>query len=254
MRLNGVHDLFNDLYTKLTLALFSLVGLLILSGCSAVSPLAINFTPDTLPPEEANAEYRIALGDELEVKFFYNPELNEAVTVRPDGRVSLSLVHEFVAAGRTPSELTEELTNRYAQEFDDPELTVIVRSFNAHRAYVTGEVNEPGEILLDTRLTALQAIARAGDFLPTARRRQVLIIRRDPYAPAPRVVVLDLSGVQNGIGLLEDITLMPYDLVHIPRTNIADVNQFVDQYVRQVIPFDLGIRLDDILYEERHDH
>jgi len=73
------------------------------------------------------------VGDQLEIKFFYDTELNEQVIVRPDGRISLQLVHEVMAAGLTPADLTKLLTAKYAAELKKPELTVIVRSFGARR-------------------------------------------------------------------------------------------------------------------------
>jgi protein involved in polysaccharide export with SLBB domain len=76
-------------------------------------------------------EYRIQIGDQLDIKFFYNPTLNEQVTVRPDGRFSLQLIQEVVAAGLTPAALTRELTDRYALNLKQPEVTVIVRSFGS---------------------------------------------------------------------------------------------------------------------------
>ena len=196
------------------------------------------------------AEYRIAFGDELDIRFFYNPELDELAPVRPDGRISLPLLGEIVAAGRTPSELTATLRSRYSAEMEDPEVTVIVRTFNSHRVYITGEVEEPGEVMLDTRLTALQAIARSGDFAKTARRSQVLLIRRRPYENQPKVAVLDLASVQKAQGFSDDLLLEPYDVLFVPKSRIANVNQFVDQYIKQVLPFDLGFRLDDILFDD----
>ena len=89
-------------------------------------------------------EYRIQVGDQLDIKFFYNPELNEQVTVRPDGRISLQLVHEVMTAGLTPAELTGLLTKKYAAELKKPEVTVIVRSSGGHKIYVDGEVAKPG--------------------------------------------------------------------------------------------------------------
>src|SRR5665811_308373 len=85
------------------------------------------------PPAE---EYRIQAGDQLDIKFFYNKDLNEQVTVRPDGRISLQLVRSIVAAGLTPEQLTDQLTKAYSAQIKDPEVAVIVRSFSSQRVYV----------------------------------------------------------------------------------------------------------------------
>ena len=109
--------------------------LLVLLFLIACTPAVKNPTPlsqhslQTSPYLEQ--EYRIQVGDQLDIKFFYNAELNEQVTVRPDGRISLQLVREITTAGLTPAELTDLLTNKYAKELKKPEVTVIVRSFGS---------------------------------------------------------------------------------------------------------------------------
>ncbi len=116
----------------------------------ACAPVVRNPAPlsefGTNPSQSPAKEYRIQVGDLLDIKFFYNPELNEQVTVRPDGRISLMLATEVMAAGVTPGELTEQLRKKYATVIKTPEIAVIVRSFNAQRVYVDGEVGRPGVV------------------------------------------------------------------------------------------------------------
>jgi protein involved in polysaccharide export with SLBB domain len=94
---------------------------------------------------EKPALYIIQPGDQLDIKFFYNPELNENVTVRPDGLISLQLVDEVHASGLTPAQLDDLLTQKYSRELKKPMVTVIMRSFTMQRVYVGGEVNRQGE-------------------------------------------------------------------------------------------------------------
>ena len=89
-------------------------------------------------------EYVIEVGDTLDVKFMYNPELNElAVPVRPDGRISLQLAPDVKAAGISPSQLRTALSEKYAAELKKPEIAVIVRTFGGHKVFVDGEVVFP---------------------------------------------------------------------------------------------------------------
>ena len=206
---------------------------------STASP-ATSQQAEALPPD---AEYIIQVGDDLGVKFYYNSELNEEVTVRPDGRISLQLIPEAVAAGKTPAELGADLRDLYSQELDRPAITVLVRSFSAQRIYVGGEVEKPGEQALAGPLTVLQAIARAEGAKPTARLKEVLVIRRSPEGE-PVVLPVDIAKVRNGIDISQDIHLLPYDVVFLPRTRIANVNKWVDEYVRQKIPFSFGFRIE----------
>jgi protein involved in polysaccharide export with SLBB domain len=184
-------------------------------------------------------EYRIQVGDQLDIKFFYNPELNEQVMVRPDGRISLQLVHEILVAGLTPSELTDFLTKKYAPELKRPEITVIVRSFGAHKIYVDGEVTKPGMFPLIGFTTVLQAISQAGGMKDSARRGEVIVIRHGT-ANKPIALTVNAERIVDGTDMRQDITLKPFDIVYVPRSSIANVNVWVDQYVRKNLPVSIS--------------
>jgi polysaccharide biosynthesis/export protein len=191
------------------------------------------------PMAAPSHEYRIRSGDALDIKFFYHPELNEAVTVRPDGRISLQLVHEVKADGLTPEELRRTLVELYSPKISKPEIAVIPRSFNEQKVYVDGEVAKPGLVPLTRRMTALQAIAQAGGLKDTARRNEVLLIRRGAEN-RPVSLLVNLEKVLDGSDPGQDITLAPADIVFIPRSAIANVNVWVDQYIRKNIPIPFG--------------
>jgi polysaccharide export outer membrane protein len=187
------------------------------------------------PPTTAVAPYRLAAGDQLSIKFYKNPELNEDVTVRPDGMVSLQLVDDIVAAGRTPTELATELKQRYAKELNEPAISVIVRKPVGDRIYVGGEVGKQGILHMTGGLTAFQAIQEAGGFLKTAHRKQVVLIRRTPDGKAISRSI-DMRPVQTGERPQDDVLLSANDVVFVPRSKIADVDVFVEQYIRDALP------------------
>jgi polysaccharide export outer membrane protein len=184
-------------------------------------------------------EYRIQPGDQMDVKFFYNPELNESVTVRPDGRISLQLAHELQAEGLTPAELTQVIVQAYARELDKPEITVIMRSFAGQRVYVDGEVYKPNLVPLTPPMTVLQSISLAGGRKETARMNGVVVIRRG-LEGKPTVFTVDLDRVIDGTDTGQDVSLMPFDVVFVPRSPIANVNLWVDQYIRKNLPVGFG--------------
>ena len=216
-------------------------------ACNAVKNPA-PLQPQTLQTRRnPGPEYRIQVGDQLDIKFFYNSELNEQVTVRPDGRISLQLVHEIMATGLTPSELTQLLTQKYALELKKPEITVIVRSFGAHRIYVDGEVAKPGLFPLVGFTTALQAISQAGGMKDTARRSQVVIIRRGE-GDKPLVFQVDLGKAIDSTDISQDIALKPFDVVFVPRSVISNINIWIDQYIRKNIPVSTGFGFTYNLY------
>ena len=165
-------------------------------------------------------QYIIKPGDTLSVKFFFNPELNEQdLIVRPDGRISLQLIHEVEAAALTASQLTSLLAERYKGQLKNPEIAVIVRSVRETLSvYVDGEVNSPGMIEIVGRLNVLQAVVRANGFKPdTAKTDEVIVIRRD-QAGHSFVIQLDIGAALSGKDLSQNIQLFPDDFVQVPRS------------------------------------
>jgi len=166
--------------------------------------------------------------------------LNETVTVRPDGRISLQLVPEITAAGLTPAQLTDSLVQSYAKELANPGITVLVRSFSSQRVYVDGEVNKPGMVALAGPLTVMQSIAEAGGLKDTAKPSQILVIRKT-QDNKPLAITVDIDDARNAAQGSQDILLAPYDIVYVPKSAVANVNQFIDQYIRRNIPIPFGI-------------
>lgn len=218
----------------------SFLIILLLSGCA---PVVKNPTPTAYPGIQTTypyteKEYRLQVGDQLDIKFFYNPELNEQVSVRPDGRISLQLAHEIMVAGLTPAELTDLLTKKYGPELKRPEITVIVRSF-AQKVYVDGEVAKPGMLSLIGFMTVLHSISQAGGVKDTARTTEVIVIRRGPDNK-PLTIAVNLDKAIDGTDMSQDIILRPFDIVYVPKSPIANVNKWVDLYVRKNLPMSIS--------------
>ncbi len=228
---------------------FLLFFLLFLSGCSMGSqapvPLAEQGQLEPPAPSLASVspEYIIQPGDKLDVKFYYNAHLNEGVTVRPDGRISLQLVHDVQAASLSTNELASLLREKYSSHLRDPEISVIVRSFDSQRIYVDGEVGRPGMIVIGgSYMTIMQAIASTGGLKESARGSEVLVIRRNGLKK-PFVLTVDVADAMDGTDTTQDIALKPYDIVYVPKSAIANINSFVDLYIRKNIPiyFSYGV-------------
>jgi protein involved in polysaccharide export with SLBB domain len=185
-----------------------------------------------LPP--IAEEYRIQVGDVLDIKLFYNPTLNEQVTVRPDGLISLQLIKPIGAAGLTPEQLTDRLKKEYSVQLKDPDIVVIVRSFAAQRVFVDGEVGKPGLVPLTGPTTVLQAISQAGGILYTGNS-EVLVIRRGTNNE-PLAMVVDLAKVRDGTDLKQDIYMKPFDIVYVSKTGITTANLWIEQYLTRMVP------------------
>src|SRR5262249_55771539 len=155
------------------------------------------------------------------------------VPVRPDGKISLELVGDVEAAGLQPMELAGILTERYATELEHPRVSVIVRTF-VGQVYVQGEVKTPSAPPFAQGMTALQAISLAGGFLETAQPNSVILIRLvDGQYHGFRLALRDaLLGKDSS----QDVPVKPADILHVPRSFIANADLFVDQYFRKLLP------------------
>lgn len=180
---------------------------------------------EPLPPE-----YQIQPGDQLQVNFLYNPEMNEQLPVRPDGRIAMQLIREVYVTGMTAAELKSELEYRYAARLADPTLTVHVQSADSRVIYVDGEVHRPGMFRLIGSTTVLQALANAGGLNEdTAKDSEIIVIRRK--GKKPQIMRLALRDA-----LENDFVLKPYDIIHVPKKMINQINQWVVEYFTIYFP------------------
>ncbi len=189
--------------------------------------------PSPLP--EAGADYRLQFGDVLEVKFTYASEYDQEVPIRPDGKIALRGVGEIEATGRTPADLSELLTQRYAARLRRPELAVIVTGFSPQKIYVGGEVRTPRSVVMRGPLTALQAIMEVGGFTDSAEPRNIVVLRDNGDA-TPGFMVLNLNERLTEPRKGSDVLLASRDIVFVPKSRIAKLNQFVNEYIDKLVP------------------
>jgi protein involved in polysaccharide export with SLBB domain len=181
------------------------------------------------------AVYRIDYGDRLAVQFLYHDELDTQAVVRPDGQISVPGLGDFYSVGLTPDELEADISRRASITHRNPVVSVVVREFTVHRAYVGGEVRRPGYVTIRPGLTSLRAVLESGGFQYTARLDSVLHIAWNPDGgySAQRI---DIESVLETGDTSQDIPLGPNDVVFVPATWIANADLFVKQYVRDLIP------------------
>jgi polysaccharide export outer membrane protein len=122
------------------------------------------------------AVYEIGVGDVLDVIVYEDPDLSRTVTVRSDGRISLPLIGEVMAAGLTPEALAKIVTEKLTKFADDPKVTVILAQGRERFYYILGQIEEPGQYAINQPITVLQAIARAGGFLEWAKKSRIMIV------------------------------------------------------------------------------
>jgi polysaccharide export outer membrane protein len=176
--------------------------------------------------------YRLAPGDQLTTRFYFNPQLDEDLLVRPDGNISLSLIGEMRAVGKTAGELSGEITKAYAQYFVKPTAVVIVRQFTSYRVFTSGELRNPGQFsLLTGARTVLDSLAASGGVTDNGTLTHVILIRRLPTQQRPMVAELDLADALSGEDPSQDVVLMPNDFVYVPKSGAAGFNLAMQQYL-----------------------
>jgi polysaccharide export outer membrane protein len=158
--------------------------------------------------------YRIGPGDVLSISIWKDEELTRTLPVLPDGTLSYPLIGELRAAGRTVSELRDEVAERIKPFVPDPVLTVSVQQVNSMLVYVVGRANQPGRLVLNSNITALQALAMAGGPNAFAKRDDIKIIRETDGKT--EIFEFPYSDIVKGEALEKNIRLNRGDVIVIP--------------------------------------
>lgn len=187
--------------------------------------------------------YLLAPGDKLEVVVHTAPELSRTLVVAPDGIVQMPLSPPVVAIAHTPQEVAAALSQGLSSELIDPDLDVIPLEFASQNIFVGGEVLSAGMMELPGQIDPLQAIIMAGGFTQNAKREQVVVMRRLPGGEVRSIVVDLKSGVMDP-ELAAWFPLRRFDVVYVPRTWIAEQNQFVQQFIRGALPVEFSLYYD----------
>ncbi len=183
--------------------------------------------------------YRLYPGDVLDVVAPSAPELSRTVTVQPDGRISVPLIGGVMAADRSVSQLEAELTDAYSSQLIRPRIEVDVKAATPLRVFVGGEVGKPGVYDMPGDINALQAVIMAGGFTNLAKTTGVVIVRRGVDGRA-MMRVADLHAATFRAGATDAVPLRRFDVIYVPRSNIANAGLFVQQYIRDVIPVEFS--------------
>jgi len=155
---------------------FAVIALVVASAAFGGEPTT--FSPNGNQGVDLG-EYRIGPEDMLQISVWKNEAVSRSVPVRPDGKISLPLLNDVQAAGLTPLELRDVLTQKLAEYMPSPEVSVIVTEVRSFKVSVLGEILKPGRYELKSWSTVLDALALAGGFTPFAARSRIVILRPD---------------------------------------------------------------------------
>jgi len=158
--------------------------------------------------------YVIGPEDVLYIHVWKEDALSRSVPVRMDGNISLPLIHEMKAAGLTPVQLEAAITERLKKLYENPNVSVIVMEANSFKVYVSGEVMKPGVYRLRDETTILQIIPMAGGFTDWAKRKKILVIRKE-NGKEKRFTV-DYNKAMKGDDPNSNVVLKPGDTIIVP--------------------------------------
>lgn len=170
--------------------------------------------PAPVQAQGVDSTYVVGPDDVLSILYWRDKESSADVIVRPDGKITLPLLNDIVAAGLTPDQLRATIQKAAEQYYQDPNVSVVVKQVNSRRVYVTGSVNKPGPYLLTSRTTVLQMLAQAGGLGDFAKRDKIAVLRTENGQT--QRYPFNYKQVIEGKNLDQNIELRPGDTIIVP--------------------------------------
>jgi polysaccharide export outer membrane protein len=201
------------------------------SGAAATSSTAAgqsgkNQTAASSPSLEQRPRYRVAPGDVMNIQFPFAPEMNQTVTIQPDGYIDLLNVGNFYVQGKTIPELEKSLKEAYGKTLRDPVINVDLKDFQQPFFIVGGQVTKPGKYDLRESTTVAEAVAIAGGFTTIAKHSDVLLFR-GVSADQVEVKRVNVKKMLSSADLREDIYLHPGDMIYVPQSKMSKIGNFL---------------------------
>jgi polysaccharide biosynthesis/export protein len=180
----------------------------------ALLALSFGFSASVMGQEPPGGAYTVQPGDILEVSVWREPDLQREVLVRPDGHFSFPLVGDIDATGKTVNDLRGEIASSLQKFIPDLVVTVTVKNILGNKIFVIGQVNNPGEFVVNPRVDVMQALSIAGGTTPFAALNDIVILRRE--GDAQRAIRFAYKDVEKGRSLEQNIILDSGDVVVVP--------------------------------------
>jgi polysaccharide export outer membrane protein len=208
---------------------------LLLSSCRSTQHSTREDSPD-LPPRN---ESRFVLGpsDQISISVWRNSDMDKTVLVSPSGYISLALIGNIKASGLTIPELTAQISTSLEKYIVNPQVDVNVVSIRSRKAYVFGEVQTPGSLVLDHATTPVEAIAMSGGFLKSADQNKVMLIRAGTDDVTVETLNLNLRSNDGRETLASNFRLQPNDMLYVVPSTISNVESFMVRFKNILNPF-----------------
>ena len=158
--------------------------------------------------------YVIGTEDVIAIGVWKEPDFSVTLPVRPDGKVSLPLVGDLTAAGKTPARLSDDIVVALKQYLESPRVTVTVTTVGSRNYFVLGEINHPGKFPLQGEMNALQAVSAAGGLTPYANRKKIYILRSEGRRQTR--IPFNYNAALSGDAAASGLIIQPNDTIVIP--------------------------------------
>jgi polysaccharide biosynthesis/export protein len=197
-------------------------GLWAQAGSKNAAATANSNAPQDSPTPNASTaskphddSFVIGNDDVLAINVWKEPDISRSIPVRSDGKISLPLVGEVQATGRTPLKLEQDIAAKLKNYIAEPEVTVIVQQINSQKFNILGQVNRPGSYVITNSATVLDAIAVAGGFRDFAKQKNIYVLRQNADGTQTRMP-FNYKEVVKGQNPAQNIKLLPRDTIVIP--------------------------------------
>jgi protein involved in polysaccharide export with SLBB domain len=211
---------------------------LALLGCSTTQSIhPRELRPQAFAPwSDAPVPYRLGAGDKVKVEFLLTPEMDEEVTVAPDGSVGLRAAGRLSVQNDTLDEFQQAVEAAARRNLQNPVVTVGIVAANSARIIVGGAVEKPGVYPLPPRGSPFEAVMLAGGLTPESRMDEVVVLRRRPDN-VMMMRTVDLNRFIAKADARESLALAPEDIIFVPRSHVAEVNLWIDENINKTLPF-----------------
>jgi polysaccharide export outer membrane protein len=181
-------------------------------------------------------EYQVARGDTLEVFVWQHPDLTRDIIVRPDGKISVSLIGDIDVAGRTLTEIDKEIEKKLSEYIVSPEVSVTIKKFAGEKVIVLGEVTKPGVYTFVGLTSFLDIVAEAGGFTRDASKGNALVIRGELKEGKKQleIILVSINDILKG-NPQHNVVLYPRDIIYVSAKPIADVARYLRDYVSPIL-------------------
>ncbi len=198
-------------YRKRLLLLIIMLFVFCINSANAVSPAKSDNSIN-----DYRLDYKIGIGDILEIITWKEPDFSMSnVLVRLDGKITIPLLDDILAAGKSPYQLKENIQLLLKHYVDTPNVTVVIREPESQKYYIIGEVQRVGEYPIKKNLSIVQAFAMAGGFTEWATKKEIILLRK-LTDNSTKVIKVDYKKILRGKGLNQNIGIRADDTIIVP--------------------------------------